>query len=179
MTAEAELIETDTLQDAEQLEGTKHQFLSFSVDDTQYGVNLIDIQEIRVWSETTAIPNTPSYMRGVINLRGRVIPIFDLRARFDQSMTQTTPTHVIIVLSAGERVIGVLVDAVSDIISAHDSEIKPPPSAQDNSPEEGYVRGLLAQEDSMIVLLDVNELFHSDALDAAMNVTTEPDKEEA
>ncbi len=160
------------IENADESTGDKQQFLTFLVDDTQYGVALMDIQEIRVWSETTPIPNSPDYMRGVINLRGQVIPIFDLRARFDRGETQTTDKHVIVVLNAGERVVGLLVDAVSDIISADDSDIQPPPSHQDSDINADYVEGLIDVDGTMIVALNITQLFQQDSLHADEAIIT-------
>lgn len=143
------------------------QFLSFMVEGASYGVNLMEIKEIRGWSETTRIPNAPDYMRGVINLRGQVIPIFDLRTRFGMGRTEPTEKHVVIVLGVGSRTVGVLVDAVSDILNVSQNEIKPSPSAHETHVDDAYVSGLIAKDKKMVVILNVEHLFGAEMLKQA------------
>src|SRR6201994_2991488 len=78
------------------------QFLTFTVGDEEYGVDIMTVREIKGWTETTRLPNTPEYMRGVMNLRGLIIPIFDLRARFTRQLTQANASHVVIILAVEE-----------------------------------------------------------------------------
>jgi purine-binding chemotaxis protein CheW len=143
------------------------QFLTFNVDDNIYAVDIMKVMEIRGWSSTTRIPNSPEYMRGVINLRGLVIPIFDLRTRFGLGNTEATDKHVVIVVSIGSRTIGILVDAVSDILSLRESEVKPSPSSSETGVSDEYVNGLISSEDSMVILLNIEFLFDSSHLRAA------------
>src|ERR1700759_397963 len=92
--------------------GDSLQFLTFSVNGEEYGVDIMTVREIKGWTETTRLPNTPACMRGVMNLRGLIIPIFDLRARFTETLTEANANHVVIILAVDERNIGILVDAV-------------------------------------------------------------------
>jgi purine-binding chemotaxis protein CheW len=139
-------------------EESPRQFLSFTVGPEEYGVDIMSVREIKGWTETTRLPGTPDYMRGVMNLRGLIIPIFDLRMRFSIGLTEATPKHVVIILAVGERNIGVLVDAVSDILDAGADAIKPAP-ARDMEADLQCVRGLISHQDRMVVLLDVEKLF--------------------
>ncbi len=147
------------------------QYLTFKVEKNEYGVDIMKVMEIRGWHEATRIPNSPEYMLGVINLRGLVIPIFDLRTRFGQGKTNATEKNVVIVISIGTRVIGILVDAVSDILTVPEAEIKPSPSSADTGIEDAYVNGLISKDDKMVILLDVDYLFDKKTLTAADTAT--------
>lgn len=145
--------------------GEQKQFLTFTVSGEEYGVDIMTVREIKGWTETTRLPNSPDFMRGVMNLRGLIIPIFDLQARFRKELTQANAKHVIIVLAVGERNIGVLVDAVSDILSVNENDIKPTPEmeAQANS---DFIGGLISLENRMVVVLKVEHLFDPQQLAA-------------
>ncbi len=160
--AALESTEEDAQHDAHML-----QFLTFTLGNEEYGVDIMKVREIKAWSDVTRLPNSPRSMLGVINLRGTIIPIFDLRARFSQELTKTHAKNVIIVVALEKRLIGILVDAVSDIVDTTQEDIKPPPSADLNI-DERYVRGLISLQERMIVLLDVEHLFDQEALDQAM-----------
>ncbi len=154
--------------DSDSLEQDSYrQFLTFSVVNNEYGVDIMKVMEIRGWSDTTRIPNAPDYMRGVINLRGLVIPIFDLRTRFSQGTTEVTEKHVVVVISVGNRVIGILADAVSDILTVESSNIKEAPSTAETSIDDKYVDGLISMDDKMVILLDVDFLFDAKTLEEA------------
>src|SRR5690348_13029709 len=91
------------------------QFLTFNVSGEEYGVALMTVREIKGWSKATRLPNSPEFMKGVINLRGVVIPIFDLKRRFEMGDIEPNEKNVVIILAVGKRLMGILVDAVSDI----------------------------------------------------------------
>lgn len=147
-------------------EESTQQFLTFSVAGEQYGVDIMAVREIKGWTPATRLPNRPDYMRGVMNLRGAIIPIFDLRCRFGQGLTEPDEQHVIIILAVEERTIGILVEAVSDIVEVGTSEIRPAPQQETISPRDRFVTGLIAREDRMLVALDIARLFQPDELDA-------------
>ncbi len=152
------------------------QFLTFSVAGNEYGIDIMRVREIRGWSETTRIPNSPEYMRGVINLRGLVIPIFDLRSRFGQGVTQANEKNVVIVLAVGKRTLGILVDAVSDILNVNNDQIKSAPSSNETGINDAYVNGLISIAEKMVVLLDVDYLFDIKLLDKATEASQESNK---
>lgn len=137
--------------------GMSQQFLTFTVGSEEYGVDIMTVREIKGWIDTTRLPNTPDYMRGVMNLRGLIIPIFDLRARFTGELTQATPKHVTIVLAAGDRTVSILADTVSDILTVGADDIKPAPEVE-TTIDQRYVTGLIAVEDRMVVILDIEKL---------------------
>jgi purine-binding chemotaxis protein CheW len=147
------------------------QYLTFTVGAGEYGVDIMKVREIRGWSETTRIPNSPEYMRGVINLRGLVIPIFDLRTRFHQGITEVTEKNVVIVLAVGNRTIGILVDTVSDILNIDASELKEAPTTSDTDIDDRYVQGLISVKNKMVIILYTDSLFDQETLNAAQETT--------
>jgi purine-binding chemotaxis protein CheW len=140
-----------------EIKGVAQQFLTFTVGHEEYGVNIMTVREIKGWTETTRLPNTPEYMRGVVNLRGLIIPIFDLRARFTGKLTDANSKHVIIVLTAGTRTVSILADTVSDILTVNSNEIKPAPEVE-TTVDQRYVTGLIAVGERMVVVLDIEKL---------------------
>ena len=145
--------------------GQTIQFLTFSVEGNEYGVDIMSVREIKGWTEATRIPNSPDFMRGVMNLRGVVIPIFDLRTRFNMGSTQAEAKNVVIVISIGERTIGVLVDAVSDILTVDSSQVKSSPTGTtDMEIDKAYISGLISVENKMVVILNVEYLFSEKSL---------------
>lgn len=140
-----------------EVEGERQQFITFTVNDQEYGVDIMSVREIKGWVETTHLPNTPNYMRGVINLRGAVVPILDLRNRFGMGRTNATKNHVVMIVNVESRIMGILVDAVSDILTISSGEIRPVPSIdQDN---KSVLKGLVNLSDRMVALLVLEKLF--------------------
>lgn len=137
--------------------GNTEQFLTFTIGEEEYGVDIMTVREIKGWTDTTRLPNTPEFMRGVMNLRGLIVPIFDLRARFTGALTEATPKHVTIVLAAGARTVSILADTVSDILTVGSEEIKPSPE-MDTTIDQRYVTGLIAVDQRMVVILDIEKL---------------------
>ena len=137
------------------------QYLTFILAGEEYGVDILRVQEIRGWGPVTPIPNTPGYIKGVINLRGSIVPIVDLRERFGLEAVTYGPTTVVIVLKVfhetRDRVMGVVVDAVSDVYNIRPDELKPAPDFGESATIE-YVHGLGAVEDKMIIVLDIDHL---------------------
>jgi purine-binding chemotaxis protein CheW len=136
------------------------QFITFTLGAEEYGIDIMVVREIKGWSETTMIPNAPTHVRGVINLRGVIVPIFDLRARFGMGLTATTAMHVVIIVSAGTRTIGLLVDTVSDIISVDPKSIRAVPE-MGIAAEAQFLEGLVAIDDRMVTLVSLAGLFQS------------------
>src|SRR5690606_14036549 len=93
------------------------QLIAFPIGEQTYGVEITTVREIRAWDGATPLPNTREFVRGVINLRGTIVPIFDLRARFGDGQTSPTKNHVVVVMSVGDKRVGILVDAVCDILT--------------------------------------------------------------
>src|SRR5438067_1838812 len=97
--------------------GTARQLITCTLGSSEYGIDIMAVQEIKGWTAPTSIPQAPDWVRGVINLRGVIVPILDLRARFGMAPTLPTPMHVVVIIQAAGRTMGILVDAVSDIIA--------------------------------------------------------------
>lgn len=143
--------------------GVAQQFLTFTVEKEEYGVDIMTVREIKGWTETTRLPNAPEFMRGVMNLRGLIIPIFDLRTRFGQGLTEATAKHVVIILAVGARNIGILVDTVSDILDVNTDQVKPAPTGGTQI-DADYINGLISLDERMVVLLNVEYLFNTEQL---------------
>jgi len=133
------------------------QVVSFKVGDEYYGIDIQLVREIRAWSAATQLPNTPQFVRGVINLRGIIVPILDLRARFGQGTTEPGTAHVVIVVAIGTRLAGILVDSVSDIVTLPKGDIKPVPSVEGSSASD-CLEGLVTVNDQMIALVAVESV---------------------
>lgn len=160
-----------------------NQYLTFRLNGETYGVDILRVQEIKGWTELTNIPNTPEYVRGVLNLRGTVVPIIDMRARFKLEQIDYTPTTVVIVLSVKNNkgdysLVGIVVDAVSDVMNVDVKEIKPTPDFG-NGIETEFLNGLATVNDEMVMLMDVDlllkvdEIMPQEALEHADSNTSE------
>src|SRR5690349_10343844 len=139
-----------------------HQVLTFELGNETYGVEILRVREIRGWTSVTKIPNAPAHMLGVLNLRGSIVPVVDLRRRFDLERAEYTKVTVIIVLSvhsqAGRtREVGVVVDGVSDVVDFNTADMKPAPDFGGGSSTD-YIRGLVPSGERMVVLLDIDRL---------------------
>ena len=144
------------------------QFLSFTLGQEEYGVDILRVQEIRSWEPVSRIPNVPSYEKGVVNLRGAIVPIIDLRERFGLGCSHYTKLTVVVVLQAqvGDktRVMGVVVDAVSDVIDVEKKSIQRSPDFGAKVSTE-FITGLVSVQQRMVMLLDVDKLLKLDGVD--------------
>lgn len=152
----------------DQKKNNDDQVLSFILGKEEYGVDILTVQEIKGWEKTTAIPNTPAYVMGVINLRGAVVPIIDLRVRFGLNDVTYNESTVVIILRAEEasgtqKIIGLVVDGVSDVYALNKSEIQGSPDMQ-GTIHTDYVNGLATVGEKMIVVLNVNQLINEGIL---------------
>jgi len=134
---------------APQLPPERRELIAFCIDDQEYCVDIMSVREIRGWSPATPLPQTPDYIRGVINLRGAVLPIMDLAERIGLPPTQPSVRSVIIVVKVGERLMGLLVDAVSDILTISEDVIQATPDVACDR-VKAFVRGLISMEGRMI-----------------------------
>jgi purine-binding chemotaxis protein CheW len=138
-------------------EADTQQFLTFKLAGEEYGVGILSVQEIRGWSAVTAIPHSPAWLLGVINLRGVVVPIIDLRLKFNFAKAEYNEFTVVIILNVGSRVVGVVVDGVSDVITLTPDQIKPAPSLGNNT-DTSHIIGFGTLDDRMRILMDVERL---------------------
>lgn len=134
------------------------QFISFRIGTAEYAIDILAVREIKGWTETTVLPNQPEFVLGVMNLRGAIVPVFDLRCRFGLGLTEATPSHVVIIVSVSDRIIGLLVDAVSDILTVDTGQIRPVPETERGVASD-YLSGIIAVEEGMVVLLSLEQLF--------------------
>ncbi|MEJ2623352.1 MAG: chemotaxis protein CheW [Pseudolabrys sp.] len=138
------------------------ELINFAIGDEQYGVDIMAVREIKEWSNVTHLPKQPDYVRGVLNLRGAVLPIVDLRCRFGDGLTDCTPTHVIIIVHAEGRQVGLLADRVLDIVPFERVDVQPVPNVA-RSAQARFLAGLLTRDDSMIAIIDLPNLLGADA----------------
>ncbi|NWG53519.1 MAG: chemotaxis protein CheW [Hydrogenophilaceae bacterium] len=125
------------------------ELISFKIEDQEFCLDIMAVREIRGWTHATPLPHSPPYVRGVINLRGAVLPIIDLKARLGLGAAETNPRSVIIVVHVGGRLIGLLVDAVSEILATTKETIQPTPNVSCETVNK-FVRGIIALEGRMI-----------------------------
>jgi len=137
------------------------QYLTFMLAGEEYGVEILKVQEIKGWDTVTPIPNTPDHVLGVLNLRGAVVPIVDLRSRFSLDSIVYGPTTVVVVVKMldedQERTVGLVVDAVADVYRLESNEIQPAPD-MGGTIHTDFVRGLATVEEKMVILLEVDSL---------------------
>jgi len=145
----------------------EQEYLTFILNDEEFGVDILCVQEIRVWSSVTELPNKPSYIKGVINLRGVIIPIIDLRQRFGKAPLDYNEQTVTIILRNQDTekpmVVGIVVDAVSEVYKFENKSIRKAP-AFGSQIESCFLKGLVSIEDKLIILLDSNSLLDEDEL---------------
>ena len=133
------------------------QYLSFTLGAENYGIDILKVQEIRSYEAPTRMPGSHGDLLGVVNLRGVIVPIHDLRLRFHCARAAFTPSTVVIVVDLGTRVIGVVVDAVRDVVALEEGAVRPAPGLG-TSDEATYIRGLAQVGERMLILLDIETL---------------------
>src|SRR3954471_19873472 len=133
------------------------QFISFAIGDDQYGVDVMAVREIKGWTAIGHLPRQPEYVRGVLDLRGVMVPIIDLRCRFGEGLTEATGTHVVIIVQIESKPIGLLADRVLDIVSFDMSKVQPVPRVSAARPT-AFLAGLATIEGAMIALIDLPNL---------------------
>lgn len=146
------------------------QLITFQIGGQFLGVDIMAIREIRAWTPTTMLPHVPSHVRGVVNLRGTVLPVIDLGARLGWGLTDPTARHVIIVVSIGDQLQGLIVDAVNDIVTIENADLQPPPTlGQDSATATSYLEGIASIEERMVMVLALGNV----ALDLSPALLTE------
>ncbi|ACR68645.1 chemotaxis protein CheW [Edwardsiella ictaluri] len=139
------------------------EFLVFTLGDEEYGIDILKVQEIRGYDQVTRIANTPSFIKGVTNLRGVIVPIIDLRVKFSQQDVSYNDNTVVIVLNFSQRVVGIVVDGVSDVLSLSADQIRPAPEFAVTLSTE-YLTGLGALGERMLILVDIEKLLSSEEM---------------
>ena len=133
------------------------ELIAFRIGDQEFCVDIMSVREIRGWTPATPLPRSPGYMKGVINLRGTVLPIIDLGARFGLETAEPTARHVIMVANIGGRTVGLLVDAVSDILQMTEAQVQPTPDVASDH-VKSFVKGIFSIEGRMISLIELNQI---------------------
>jgi purine-binding chemotaxis protein CheW len=140
--------------------GAGAEFLSFRLGTEEYGIDILKVQEIRGYDSVTRIANTPEFLKGVINLRGTIVPIIDLRIKFGLGAPVYDEFTVVIILSVASRIVGVVVDSVSDVLTLTDDQMRPAPEFS-AALDTQYVVGLGSIDDRMLILVDIEKLIVS------------------
>jgi purine-binding chemotaxis protein CheW len=140
--------------------GAGSEFLTFTLGSEEYGIDILKVQEIRGYDAVTVIANMPDFIKGVINLRGIIVPIVDLRIKFHLGAVEYNQLTVVIILNLGQRVVGIVVDSVSDVLSLTHEQIKPAPELS-SALDTRYITGLGTVDDRMLILVDIEKLMSS------------------
>jgi len=152
---------TATAKREERIDEASDQYLTFSLAGEEYGVDILGVQEVKVWTEVTVLPNTPAYIKGVLNLRGVIVPIIDLRARFKMPSVEYDATTVIVVLKLNvgnkDRVIGLVVDSVSDVLDVPHSAQKSVDDFDLNSKSEA-ITGVATVNNKLVIMMNAAKL---------------------
>jgi len=147
--------------------GETHQYLSFFLGGEEYATDILTVQEIKGWDTVTRVPYSPDYILGVINLRGSIVPVVDLRVRFSLEKAAFDAATVVIVVhvagTRGERIVGIVVDAVSDVYTVPSENIQPPPDVM-GSVDHMFVVGLANLDNKLLIILDIERLVISSVL---------------
>jgi purine-binding chemotaxis protein CheW len=146
--------------------GARRELIAFRIGEQVFCVDIMAVREIRGWTPATPLPRAPAFMRGVINLRGAVLPIVDLGARLGLQTTEATARHVIMVVHLGGRTVGLLVDAVSDIVTITDDMVQPTPDIASEQVKT-FVKGLFAMDGKMVSLISLDRVLPEQEAEAA------------
>lgn len=134
-----------------------NQYLTFTLGEEQYGVDILRVQEIKGYAAVTRIPNTPEHIKGVLNLRGTIVPIVDLRTKFGMERVEATMFTVIVVVVVRDRIMGLVVDAVSDVLNIAARETQPSPDFGSRV-DTSFIHGIGRSGDRLITLLDIDRV---------------------
>jgi purine-binding chemotaxis protein CheW len=143
--------------------GDVKEFLSFQLGEEEYGIDILAVREIRAYEKPTRIANTPDFIRGVINLRGVIVPIVDLRIKFGLATPIYNSLTVVIILKVANRIMGIVVDSVSDVLPLKNEEISPAPEFNSRI-QASFIRGLATVQERMLILMDIEGLMASDEM---------------
>ncbi|MES1981828.1 MAG: chemotaxis protein CheW [Pseudomonadota bacterium] len=145
-------------------EGDSRELLTFTLGSEEYGIDILKVQEIRGYDAVTTIANTPAFIKGVINLRGIIVPIVDLRIKFNLGKIEYDQFTVVIILNVAKRVVGIVVDGVSDVIALTPDQLKAAPEFS-TALDTQYILGLGTMDERMIIVMDIEKLMSSRDMD--------------
>jgi purine-binding chemotaxis protein CheW len=140
--------------------GLPNEYLTFTLGEEEYGVDILKVQEIRGYDTVTRIPDAPDFIKGVINLRGTIVPVFDMRLKFKLGKVEYNEFTVMIILNVAGRVVGMVVDGVSDVMQLRDDQIRPAPEFG-STVNTRYITGIGAFDERMLILIDIEKLMAS------------------
>ena len=140
--------------------GYAEEYLTLTLGREEYAIDILKVQEIRGYDAVTAIAGTPAFIKGVINLRGTIVPIVDLRIKFDLGCIEYTPFTVVIILNVGNRVVGIVVDSVSDVIALQSQQVRPAPEFS-SGVDVDHIVGLATVDQRMLIVVDIEKLMLS------------------
>lgn len=158
---------TDTLSDGMH---AGHEYLIFTLGNEEYGIDILKVQEIRHYEQATRIPNAPDFVSGVTNLRGAIVPVVDLRVKFQLGSKEINDHTVVIILNLHQRVIGMVVDAVADVVPLATENIKPAPDFT-STLSTRYLQGLGLLNERMLILIDIEKLMNSEEMELVDQLT--------
>jgi len=140
------------------------QYLTFMLGEELYGVDILRVQEIKGYSKLTRIPNTPAFIKGVLNLRGAIVPIIDLRIKFTMEQVEYTMFTVIVVVVVRDRIMGIVVDTVSDVLFISGKDIQPPP-ALGKKVDVSFISGIARSGENLVTLLDIDRVLTDEEME--------------
>lgn len=149
--------------EASQANGPAQEYLTFTLGREEYAIDILRVQEIRGYDQVTAIANAPPFIKGVINLRGAIVPIVDLRIKFNLGSVEYNEQTVVIILNLDRRVVGIVVDGVSDVLMLNAGQIRPAPEFGATLSTE-YLTGLGTVDERMLILVDIEKMMTSDEM---------------
>ena len=147
--------------ETKRVEVAKSEFLTFRLGQESYGIEILKVQEIRGYEAPTSIANAPEFIKGVVNLRGVIVPILDLRVKFRLAEARYDEFTVVIILNVASRVVGVVVDSVSDVLSLAQDDIRATPEFASSTFDTRYITGLATVDEQLLILLDIEKLLTS------------------
>ncbi|MEP6823360.1 MAG: chemotaxis protein CheW [Ramlibacter sp.] len=150
-----------TGREARSAEVRKSEFITFRLGSESYAIEILKVQEIRGYETPTAIATAPAFIKGVINLRGVIVPILDLRVKFQLPHSDYDEFTVVIIMNVAQRLVGVVVDSVSDVVSLAAQDIRPTPEFASETFDSRYITGLATIDEAMLILLDIEKLLTS------------------
>jgi len=148
------------------------EYLTFTLGAEEYAIDILRVQEIRGYDAVTTIANSPEFIKGVINLRGTIVPIVDMRIKFKVGKVEYTPFTVVIILNVGNRVVGMVVDSVSDVIALEPGQIRPAPEFS-SSVDTAFILGLGTVAERMLIVVDIEKLMLSKEMALVDNVAAD------
>lgn len=147
-----------------------NRFLTFYLEDEIYGVNIFDVKEIIAMMKTTPVPKTPPFIKGVMNLRGNIIPVVDMRIKFDMPETEPQMYTAIVIISIDDKNIGFIVDKVEEVVNVDDENISPPPEFG-SQVDTKFIKNMAKQKNKVVMILDLVALFGEDELSFVQNLS--------